>query len=135
MSEIEKMYKNAKIKKQYCGWLDMGDLDCQMQYVTCNSINEWKEAVFSSRFGESEEEPELKYPAFTVEKQLELIKWLSIEYSFVSNYVKKYDEYILQVDDFYSTKKDFSNALAGLINTLWQDLSEQERTEIAEILK
>lgn len=24
MNEIEKMYENCKIKKQYCGWLDMG---------------------------------------------------------------------------------------------------------------
>jgi hypothetical protein len=31
--------------------------------------------------------------------------------------------------------ENFEESLAGLINNLWQDLTEQERTEIADILK
>lgn len=48
------------------------------------------------------------YPDFTAEKQLSLIKWLMV---------------------------NFNEALAELINLYWQDLTEQERTEIAEILR
>lgn len=50
-------------------------------------------------------------PPFTAEKQLELIKWLS-------------------EDD---TEK-FEEALSGLINDLWQDLTDQEKEEIRGIL-
>ena len=48
-------------------------------------------------------------PPFTAEKQLELIKWLGAE--------------------------DFENALAGLINSLWQDLTEEEKQQVKGILE
>lgn len=134
MSEIEKLYKNAKIKKQYCGWLDMGDLDCQMQYVRCNSIKEWKEAVFSSRYGESEEEPEYKYPEFTAEKQLEIIKWLaSRDYITIVSYTN--GEYHSEHDEYNANENSLEGCLARLINNLWQDLSDTEKAEIKRILE
>lgn len=75
------------------------------------------------------------YPEFTTEKQLELIKWLI-----------KYDELHAGFDDneygFSSLnysgnyKKGFAEALASLINyELWQDLTEEERKQIKEILE
>lgn len=121
MSEIEKMYVNAGIEKCNSSLKDIMPDICLKNNKDENC--KCKDCEHNL------------YPNFTAVKQLELIKWLSIEYSFVSNYVKKYDEYILQVDDFYSTKKDFSNALANLIILIWQDLTEQERTEIANILR
>ena len=138
MKKIDKMFKNAGIKKQYCGWLDMGDLDCQMQYVRCNSITEWKNAVLSSRFGESEEVPEQKYPPFTAEKQIELIKWLCqktyrnyllVRYDFVNYY------WLIECNMTDSNRVDnFSEALASVCNNLWQDLTDQEKEEIRNIL-
>ena len=138
MTEIDKLFENAGIKKQYCGWLDMGDLDCQPQYVKCNSIAEWKDTVFSSRFGESEEEPEHKYPPFTAKKQIELIKWLC---------QKTYRNYLLVRYDFMncqwqiecnmtdSNKLDsFNETIASIINNLWQSLTDQEKEEIRKIL-
>jgi hypothetical protein len=82
---------------------------------------------------------ESKHPPFTAEKQLELIKWLgknkngfgflimtqkssSCHCDFNSEWFEK---------DFYA--EDFDNTLAGLINNLWQDLTE-ERKQIKEIL-
>ena len=141
MSEVEKLYELAEIKKQYCGWLDMGDLDCQMQYVTCNSISEWKEAVFSSRFSESEEEPELKYPPFTAEKQLELIKWLAKRQDFGLNYYPNSEVWDAQTQFSWESycktyeHEEFEQALAGLINILWQDLKEEEKETIRGILR
>lgn len=75
------------------------------------------------------------YPEFTAEKQLELIKWLI-----------KYDELHADFNDneygFSSLnysgnyKKDFAEALASVINfELWQDLTEEERKQIKEILE
>lgn len=139
MSEIEKLYENAGIKKQYCGWLDMGDLDCQMRYVTCNSINEWKESVLSSRYGESEEEPELKYPDFTAEKQLDLIKWLSMTKAILIKQNRIFVGFetgnpkdLKCVEDL---DLNFEETLAGLVNNLWQNLTETEKAEIKRILE
>lgn len=140
MTEIEKMFENAGIKKQYCGWLDMGDLDCQMQYVRCNSITEWKDAVFSSRFGESKEEPEHKYPPFTAEKQLELIKWLAKTYELSINWDKQYFAIRNYYDNgrlyhsVYGYEVPFDETFAYLINRIWQDLTDQEKEEIRGIL-
>lgn len=89
-----------------------------------------------------------EYPPFTAEKQLELIKWLGklagkLEIS--SNYNDT--QYLLY---FYLNRKtrderlpnlstgrseNFEESLAGLINSLWQDLTESERTEIRSILE
>lgn len=157
MNEIEKLYKKVGIKKKYCGRLDMGDLDCQMQYVTCNSINEWKEAVFSSRFGETEEEPKLKYPEFTAEKQLEiegvifrhnfglclceLRRDLGTEFN-NKKFVRHYFEWSYMArdgleDDYIEySHPDRAIALAGFVNKLWHDdLTDEEKKQIKDILK
>ena len=34
-----------------------------------------------------------------------------------------------------STAESFENAIAGLINNLWQDLTEQEQQQIKDILR
>ena len=77
----------------------------------------------------------INYPPFTAEKQLELIKVIANRECFVANYVPKRNIFILSSEDYSGTQIKFSDALAELINSLWQDLTEQERTEIAEILR
>lgn len=132
MSEIEKMYENAGIKKKYCGWLDMGDLDCQMQYIICESLKEWEELVFSSRFGKTEEEPELKYPPFTAEKQIELIKILAKGEVKINN---EDGEYEFSVIDTISDFSSFEESLADLANRMWQDLTKEEKQQVKGILE
>lgn len=113
MSEIEKMYENAGI----------------------NATAKTKE-VRHNLF-----ECGLFYPEFTPNKQIELIKWLGRNkngFGFFNDGTK-----ILSChchfgwecfdNDFYA--EDFGNALAGLINQLWQDLTEEEKEQIREILK
>lgn len=114
MSEIELLYKNAGV-----GYL---------MYVV---------ATF----------PPVEYPQidFTAEKQLELIKLLQRKngYKFSFSSTNDNSEYL-----FFAHKdntpvqelivagdKCYEDALAELINSLWQDLTEQERIEIADILK
>ena len=108
MSEVEKMYKNAGV-----GYL---------MYVVDTF-------------------PPVEYPQidFTAEKQLELIKWLC--QNTYRNYI-----HIRYERDINNWKMEcnmiglreygsFEECFAGLINNLWQDLTEEERKQIKEILE
>ena len=109
-SEIEKMYEKAELL--YCNKCRHdSELDC---IYMCES----------------------KYPPFTAEKQIELIKWLvhntkqihitdvnSGEFYFAAY---KYESYM---------KVDFDEALASFINNLWQSLTEEEKQQVKRILE
>lgn len=58
-----------------------------------------------------------EYPPFTAEKQIELIKFLSKNYEGVD------------------ISKGFEESLAGAINELWADMSEEEKQQVRRILK
>lgn len=133
MSEIEKMYENAGIKKQYCGWLDMGDLDTQMTYIQCDTKEEWDECVFMSR-NEYYNKPKMEYPPFTAEKQLELIKWLIQKYKTIL-IEHKLNLFYINIRDIYTgmVHIEFDETIAGLFNNLWQDLTETEQEQIRSI--
>lgn len=102
MSEIEKLYENANVEK------------------------EWKPLPY----GDIEE----YYPEFTAEKQIELIKWLSKRP--LSLLIGRYKgKYYFGNSNFNSKADSFDNAIAIRINDLWQNLTEEEKAEIKEILK
>lgn len=108
MSEIEKMYENAGIEKI--------ELD------------------YPDNF-------EPFYPEFTAEKQIELIKFLmkQEDFSWTISQQNEETKYIFYVGYEYSSGefggfKEFTEALAGIINNLWQDLTEEEHKRIKEIL-
>ena len=108
MTEIEKMFENAGFIKKQCK-----DYSC----IVCEQNNNCE-----------------KYPPFTAEKQLELIKWLMIN---IKDY--QYDvednKFWFYIDDCRETKyREFDEALAELINLYWQDLTDQEKEEIRRIL-
>lgn len=130
MSEVEKIYENAGVKfiiGVHCR-AKIGD-ECKSRCPDCDYNTKPKE-----------------YPPFTADKQLELIKWLSkrcfyIEISEMMNksygIALKYqpaDEYKNEQSEC-CVNKNFTEALAESINYIWQDLTEQERIEIAEILR
>lgn len=127
MSEIEKMYENCNIKPKqegYCDW----DSDCPYPDIIDNGCGDecpyWKY------------ENEAKYPPFTAEKQLELIKWLIREKYLIGRYIESYYELFTNSMISYNSKNEcFEKSLAGLINNLWQDLAEEERKQIKEILE
>lgn len=124
MSEIEKLYENAGIEKT------KGDcLFCPLDVHTC--VRSYDECPYY-------------YPLFTAEKQIELIKMLSINYVDKPNktlWINKDEianEWFISVhysDHYgYSNHADnFEEALAGLINQLWQDLTEEEKQQVKEI--
>lgn len=111
MNEIEKLYENAGIEKQ----------------------------SYFVRQKETYNIFEIKYPPFTAEKQLELIKFLmeQEDFSWIIAQQGKDTEYAFYVGYEYSSKdfREFTEALAGLINNLWQDLTEEEKEQIRGILK
>ena len=110
MTEIEKLYELAGIKKQYFQDIVRGDYPIAVGYET--------------------------YPPFTAEKQIELIKWVAIHQEM---YTLSYEREFLWCSqtDWQSSYcyENFEESIANLIITLWQDLTEAERKEIKEILK
>ena len=115
MSEVEKMYKNAGVEPKYKDYRTKNGKTYEDKNPNNRNIR-------------------LLYPSFTAEKQLELIKWLvktrPIHITFLI------DKWVIEGFVRYGKRYDtFEDALSGYINNIWQDLTEQERTEIAEILR
>lgn len=116
MSEVEKMYRNSGIKKI--------ELD------------------YPDNF-------EPFYPEFTAEKHLELIKLLSkvtLADYFQFFFYEIKEEWVFRLfmitemscESAYTYEgrnKNFAEALAGLINAIWQDLTDTDKVQIKEILE
>ena len=79
-----------------------------------------------------------EYPPFTADKQLELTKWL-IQYvgefyvSFTAFGTLKDWEMLYDLK-FSVHRNSFEECLAGFINSLWQDLTSEEKEQIRRIL-
>ena len=79
------------------------------------------------------------YPPFTAKKQIEIIKFLigkNAMFKKFRSYEQK-DLYMVYYECRYFPKQylPFEEALAESINHLWQDLTEEERKQIKEILE
>lgn len=80
-----------------------------------------------------------EYPPFTAEKQLELIKWLlknfDIDFSQLGqNLIYTSLDGINCIGSVVSANT-FEDSLCMAVNDLWQDLTEEERKQIKEILE
>ena len=130
MSEIEKMYMRCKIKKQQ----------------TCSH----SDTCYNGSLDECEGCNAYQYPPFTAEKQIELIKWLGkldgkLEITCTYNKEKFifYFYFNRKTDKNPDPKYPYSNFLnedieiliASLINSLWQDLTEEEKQQVKGILE
>ena len=75
------------------------------------------------------------YPPFTAEKQIELIKWLG-EWDYTVRIDFHENECGIAIEYHSGNFQDnLSEALASIINDLWQDLTETEKEEIRKILR
>jgi len=116
MSEIEKLYELAEVeKKRMCEWTCKGSEHCS---TNCEHYESTKEY----------------YPPFTAEKQLELIKLLSEREIYINHAEGKYFIFTMNIGGS-ECSKDFDTSLAKYINLIWQDLTEEERNSIKEILQ
>ena len=112
MNEIEKLYENARLHK--C--TNIGNF-CKHIGATCERCKKHK------------------YPPFTAEKQMELFKFLLDKYCDIR--IRKNLEgayYIKSFNDISCFSEDFEETLASFTNTHSQDLTEQEKEQIKEIL-
>ena len=110
MSEIEKLYENAGIKPL-----------CQIPDRYCGVKN--------------------IYEDFTAEKQLNLTKLIGLRYGlkFITN---EGMDYMLSTDLYNNDNFDkqgygygYDEAIANLINNLWQDLTFEEKQQVKGILE
>lgn len=119
MNEVDKMYRNSGIEKHKKIMLD---IETGKDVLTLDSF----------------------YPEFTAEKQLELIKWLGeldmLEIMRTTREDKAWiinSEYGMSGNVYKHTSrmKSFEETLAGLINSLWQDLTDVDKAQIKNILE
>ena len=107
MSEIEKLYKNAMIANiGYDAW-DAKDI----------------------------------YPPFTAEKQLSITKLIGLRYG-LKFIINEGMDYMLSTDLYNNNNFDkqgygygYDEAIANLVNNLWQNLTPKEQQQIKEILE
>ena len=122
MSEIIKLYENAGILKECLS--------------PCYINKTWRKTHDCPNCDNRE-----NYPPFTAEKQLELIKWLGKSKNGFGFFNDGTEGLSCHCDfnwewfrkDFYA--EDFDSALVGLINSLWQDLTEEEKQQVRGILE
>ena len=157
MTEVEKLYSLANIAKPviktwyYDGYYE--DFSWQSSEEDCtkllkhfdNSIDKLNDRIQQMKKEENAnydrytdsvmtefgriEKAYIDYPPFTAEKQLELFKWM------LKN---GYNVPIVVLNHGYTLwngQQEFEEALAEIVEDLWQDLTEAEQNEIREILE
>ncbi len=122
MSEIEKMYENAGVEpdinyvcdKEPC---EQHSVDCQK----CSHLYDTRE----------------DYPDFTAEKQINLILFLANREIRISPTYISSGYYLNNIHKIKSSRNisTFEESLAQHINAIWQDLTEEERKQIKNILE
>ena len=145
MSEISKLYENAGIEpdinyvcdKEPC---EKHSVDCQ----ECSHLYDTRE----------------DYPDFTAEKQIAILMFILNKFGDIGfqkmysirgndestrkDFIKclcdcEHETFDSRPVDFYyqngASGDNFEESLAGLINNLWQDLTEEEKEQIKEILQ
>lgn len=125
MSEIEKMYENAGLLKECLS--------------PCYINKTWRKTHDCPNCDNRE-----NYPAFTAEKQIEIIKWLG-ELDMLEIMRTTREDRAWMINSEYgmsgnvykhtSRMKSFEETLAGLVNSLWQDLTSEEKQQVKGILE
>ena len=132
MNEIEKLYENAGVEPiaEYCKHQCNNEFD-DNACIGCKHIEK------------------VEYPPFTAEKQIELIKLLAHKdydkdallininasnYTYFSLGINSSDDGNGLYEDYCFGSKQFDEALAGVVNLIWQDLTEEEKQQIRDIL-
>ena len=123
MSEVTKLYENAGIEP-ICRFKGLVNGTCFYFAKPCQEEDCKKFSAFVKEF--------------TAEKQIELIKLLMEQDDFSWTIARqgKNTEYAFYVGYEHSSGdfKEFTETLAGIINNLWQDLTEEEKQQVKGIL-
>ena len=112
MSEIEKLYANIGVEKEY-------------EYVGHYPKTDENGIILP-----------MVYPPFTAEKQILLIQWLLDKTDLYLHRHKTDFTYSIASGSYAVNKyKDFKESIAEFTNIIWQDLTEVERQQIKAILQ
>ena len=116
MNEVERLYSLAGVEKEF-----EQPAECRKNpYITCDGCMLYDNGKCLNK---------KDYPPFTADKQIELIKWIANRKGYPDY------EYFGNLFDDYIQLREFDEALAQLINDLWQYLTADEQNEIKNILK
>lgn len=137
MSEITKLYENAGLSNMWVQRYNDGYYEHERHYNSYKEMinnmmkaNDW---TLTEAQEVAKRECKKELPPFTAEKQIELIKWLSSKYGLYI--VDKYSIGFGECIGDFCIKEDFEEALAGSVNSLWQDLTEKEKQQVKGILE
>lgn len=106
MNEVEKMYENVLNLKQKCSNPYIDPEYCAKDCKECKDFR-------------------YDYPPFTAEKQLKIMAFL----------INRKVGLSFKAEQGEITVEAISRGLAGIVNRIWQDLTEEERTQIKNILE
>lgn len=128
MSEITKLYENAGVKKEVI----KGCYD----YYSKLGIDIWKENDCRGKNCDTckKDKSIKRYPPFTAEKQIELIKWLAGFYVHINN---KGEVINISTGDGYISyyAGNLADAIALYINSKWDNLTPEEKQQVKGILE
>ena len=130
MTEISKMFENANAYKMLCNCEFKNLYDYRIEYGS--DVCDYTESKIKEpcKVCEKAKQKIKYYPDFTAEKQIELIKKLGNINIDIDNGCYMSSE-ILEVEAHCD---EFEETLAEFVNNLWQDLTDQEKEEIRNIL-
>jgi len=146
-NNIEKLYELAGIEKRFKAYTEDGSVK---YFHTLDEIINSKIYYRPDMYCCDLDDDAKELPPFTDTKQLELIKLLSKHKEFRLNIdfeemkiteVEIWTIWTVSVEwyaenkFFKCLKTDFSQALAGLVCELWEDLTEQQKEEVRGILQ
>ena len=124
MNEIEKMYENAEVEKPQINYCTSDNCPFNWKYGICQTKNCPNWATKQSEY----------YPPFTAEKQIELIKWLAKHYGNIHILNNAARGFAIGIEGVSFNLKKFEEIIAMVLNTFWQDLTDQDKEEIRRIL-
>lgn len=121
MNEVTKLYENANVKaKEYCD----RDSDACM-----NCCPEWKNRQNCWKY-------KSVMPLFTAEKQIAILKLLTQQCDLTISHFTKWEFIHFDGQEpLQITGKDFTETLAKLVNAYWQNLTEEEKQQVKDILE
>lgn len=125
MNEIEKMYENTNTYKNLCECAFKNLYDYCINYGQDGCTHPISEISNGCENCKLAEQNVKYYPPFTAEKQLSLMTFL----------INRKVGLSFKAEQGEITVEAISRGLAGIVNRIWQSLTEEEKQQIKEILK
>ena len=147
---VEKMYENAEVEADYDYFTFFDDKVHKIGrtiHLCKEELKHWLENYQKDYVAIKVIRVDKVYPPFTAEKQLELIKWLMRKKQTIQIELRLHENdycisHITECEhndavEYVETgrKNTFDEALADLINELWQSLTDAEKVQIKNILE